>query len=96
MNKLSTIWKKRKQILEGITNSVLRDEFVEDIAKTRLEICNNCEFKGNKCMVAGTGPCCNVCGCSLSLKTRSLSDQCPESKWIAVLTQEEEDNLHNL
>lgn len=58
MNKLSTIWKKRKQILEGITNSVLRDEFVEDIAKTRLEICNNCEFKGNKCMVAGTGiPC---------------------------------------
>jgi hypothetical protein len=47
-------------------------------------------------MVAGTGPCCNVCGCSLSLKTRALSDQCPESKWIAVLTQEEEDNLHNL
>jgi hypothetical protein len=96
MSKLSTIWKNRKQILEGITNKIIRDEFVEDIAKARLEICNNCEFKGNKCMVAGTGPCCNVCGCSLSLKTRALSDECPQGNWNAVITEEEEDNLNEL
>lgn len=96
MSKLSTIWKNKKQILEGITNSIIRDKFVEDIAKTRLDTCNTCEFKGNKCMVSGTEPCCNICGCSLSLSTRALSYQCPKNKWISVLTQEEEDSLHAL
>jgi len=37
------------------------------------------------------------CGCSLSLKTRSLSSSCPHpngAKWSAELTQEEEDTLN--
>lgn len=49
-------------------------------------------------MVPGTQPCCNVnlggCGCSLSLKIRSLSSACPKNKWLAELTQEEEDLLN--
>lgn len=49
-------------------------------------------------MVGGTAPCCNEkkggCGCSLSLKTRALSSECPLGKWKAELTEEEEDKLN--
>jgi hypothetical protein len=48
-------------------------------------------------MIPGTQPCCNEklggCGCSLSLKTRALSSDCPKGYWKAELTQEEEDQL---
>jgi len=95
---LNEIWKNRTQILEGITNIIIRDEFVEDVAKQRLEVCNNCELKGDKCLVVGTGPCCNECGCSLKLKLRSLSSHCgypAGPKWQAVITEEEENKLNN-
>jgi len=67
----------------------------------RLNICHGCtlyDFQGEGCMVPGTQPCCNKnlggCGCSLSLKIRSLSSACPKKKWLAELTQEEEDLLN--
>ena len=41
----------------------------------------------------GTGPCCNLCGCSLKLKTRSLSTFCPDKRWMAVLSEKQEDEL---
>jgi hypothetical protein len=99
MGKLTQLWKNKSQILEGIINTVIRDEYVEEVAAIRNSICDDCELKGNKCMVPGTGPCCNDCGCSLKLKTRSLSSFCPHpdgSKWEAILTEEEEDELDNL
>ena len=98
-NILKTIWKNKSQIMEGIKNAVLRDEFVEDVAKLRYEVCNSCELKGKKCAVRGTGPCCNECGCSLAFKTRALSSECPHPngpKWKAILTEEEEDKLDEL
>jgi len=94
--KLTTIWKNRKQILEGIQNSIHRDEFVEDISRHRMEVCDVCPSKGDKCVVLGTGPCCNECGCSLKFKTRSLSSECPLGKWKAITTEEHEDELNNL
>ena len=96
---LKAIWENRKGIVEGIKNSIIRDEFVEDIARMRHDICDNCELKGKKCAVKGTGPCCNECGCSLAFKTRSLSSSCPYPdgpKWEALLTEDEEDDLDNL
>jgi hypothetical protein len=96
---LKTIWENRKGILEGIKNSIVKDEFVEDVARMRHEICNNCELKGDECVVKGTSPCCNECGCSLAFKTRSLSSLCPHpdgAKWKAIATEEEEDELDNL
>lgn len=95
-NKLKTIWENRSQILEGIKNSMLRDEFVEDVSRHRYDVCNNCESKGNKCVLPGTAPCCNECGCSLAFKTRALSSECPLGKWKALMTEEEEDELDNL
>jgi hypothetical protein len=95
------IWKNKGQILEGITNSIFKKEDVEEIAQYRMQICNNCDLldeEGEGCMVLGTQPCCNEkkggCGCSLSLKTRALSSECPLGKWEAELTEEEEDKLN--
>jgi hypothetical protein len=95
------IWKNKGQILEGITNSIFKKEDVEEIAQHRMQICNQCELldvQGEGCTVPGTNPCCNEkkggCGCSLSLKTRALSSECPLGKWGAELTEEEEDKLN--
>lgn len=97
--KLIDIWKNRKQIMEGIKNSVIRDEFVEEIASYRMDICTSCVYKdieGKECLVSGTQPCCGLCGCSLEFKTRALSSECPDKRWFAVVTEEDEDELDNL
>ena len=44
----------------------------------------------------GTQPCCGECGCSLALKTRSLSSECAEGHWTSVLTDEEDINHEEL
>jgi len=99
MKTLKTIWENRAKILEGVRNTILRDELVEDVAKMRRDICDTCEYldtKGKDCAVKGTQPCCADCGCSLTFKTRSLSSECPQGKWDAITTEEEEDELDNL
>ena len=96
---LKSIWENRKKILEGVRNTILRDELVEDIARMRRDICDECEYldtKGKKCAMKGTQPCCGDCGCSLTFKTRSLSSECPLGKWDAIATEEEEDKLDEL
>jgi hypothetical protein len=96
---LKTIWENRKGILEGLKNSVIKDEFVEDIARMRHDICDTCDkldTKGKDCAVKGTKPCCAECGCSLAFKTRSLSAECPLGKWDAIATEEQEDELEKL
>ena len=96
---LKSIWENRAKILEGVRNTILRDELVEDIARMRRNICDECEYldtKGKECAVKGTQPCCGDCGCSLTFKTRSLSSDCPQGKWEAIATEEEEDKLDEL
>tara|TARA_R110002153_G_scaffold116579_3_gene260266 strand:- start:10883 stop:11179 length:297 start_codon:yes stop_codon:yes gene_type:complete len=95
-SKISKIWNERKKIIDGIKNALVRDKFVEVIHEQRMNICNSCEHMGDKCMVPGTGPCCNDCGCSLSFATRSLSYDCPKGKWKALLSEEQEDKLNEL
>ena len=100
-NNIIKIWKRKGQIVEGITNSIFKKEDVEEIAQARMQICINCalyDVQGEGCMVPGTQPCCDEkkggCGCSLGFKTRSLSSDCPLGKWKAELTEEEEDQLN--
>lgn len=95
------IWKNKGAILEGIANNVFKKEDVEEIAAYRMSICKSCRLydeKGEGCIVPGTQPCCNEtiggCGCSLAIKTRALSSDCPFSKWKAEMTEEEEDKLN--
>ena len=99
---LIKIWKAKGQIAEGIFNSIFKKEDVEELAKQRMEVCLACDLyttEDEGCMVVLSSPCCNFkkggCGCSLGLKTRSLSSDCPLKKWEAVLSQEEEDALNH-
>lgn len=99
MSTFQNIWKHRKEIMEGIKNSIIRDEFVEEIAAGRMAECNTCvrkDVEGKSCVMPGTQPCCNLCGCSLSFKTRSLSSSCPDFRWKALISEEDEDNLDKL
>lgn len=96
---LKKIWNNRKQIYEGIKNSIMRDDFVEDVSAKRMAICNECsemDRKGSKCEVTGTQPCCGNCGCSLGFKTRALSAECPIGEWKALMSEKEEEILDNL
>lgn len=99
MNNLIRIWKNRNQITEGIRNRVFKTEHVELIAAERMRICTGCRLytTTSGCAVPGTQPCCNEdlggCGCSLALKTRSLSSACPKGYWKEELSESEENLL---
>ena len=96
---LKKIWENRKQIYEGIKNSVIRDNFVEDVSKKRMiicEVCDEIDLKGSECEVPGTQPCCGNCGCSLAFKTRALSAECPIGEWSALMSESDEDKLGEL
>jgi hypothetical protein len=92
MKSVIKIWKAKGQILEGIKNNIFKVDHIEEIAAERMAFCEGCILFDGKCAMPGTGPCCGDCGCSLKLKVRSLSSECPlaEPKWKAVLTFEEE------
>ena len=98
---IKTILEHRKQILEGLLNAIFKKQYIEDIAKERMEICHKCEHidtVGKSCLIPGTQPCCSQCGCKLYLKTRSLSSECEDPKgprWEAILDQNEEDKVYN-
>lgn len=91
---LLKVWQARNQIIEGILNRIFTKEHVEEAALERMTICKECDHYGTECLMPGTSPCCAICGCCLELKTRSLSSDCPEHKWDAIMTEEEEDLLN--
>jgi hypothetical protein len=94
---LIEIWKAKGLIFEGIKNKIFKQEHIEEIAEMRMKICEGCEFLGTtskSCVMPGTAPCCSKCGCSLTLKTKSLSADCPAGKWATILTEEEDDKLN--
>ena len=100
-NNVIRLWKSKNQIIEGVTNSIFKKEDVEQIAKERMSICEGCSYytlSNDGCMVAGTGPCCNMtkggCGCSLGFKTRSLSAECEQGYWKSEVSPEEEDLIN--
>ena len=84
------------KITEGVLNTIFTKEEVEKVAKERFNICKNCkelDNQGVNCFAPGTQPCCSDCGCSLKFKTRSLSSSCPQDKWGALITEEQEELL---
>jgi hypothetical protein len=95
---LIKLWKEKGKILEGVKNSIFKQEHIEEIAASRMAICKACPLidnEGTKCYMAGTQPCCGDCGCKLSFKTRSISSSCPKGKWDAIASEEEEEAIIN-
>ena len=80
---IKQLLKNRHKILEGIKNKVFKKEHE----------CEYLDTEGNNCAMPGTHPCCADCGCSLSIKLRSLASECPKKKWPAYLTEDEEIKL---
>jgi hypothetical protein len=99
MGTIAKIIKYRKEILEGAFNLAVKDEFVESVSEYRINICKGCKYFDGNCAVPGTGPCCGACGCSLAVKTRSLSTVCgaiqknEDPKWLPVISREDEQNM---
>jgi hypothetical protein len=91
---LIEIWKQKGKIAEGVANAIFKKEHVEEIAEKRRKTCESCAYidrEGKSCALIGTQPCCSLCGCSLGLKTRSLSSSCDKEYWTAIVNQDEED-----
>lgn len=67
---------KIKSIYHGYKNLIIEDKEFEPLYKDRYSICLTCP--SNKVGI------CNLCGCVLKAKTRSLEEDCPHpngSKW---------------
>lgn len=86
-------------ILEGVWNSIfIRDE-IEKIANERQEICKGCPLNSdyqkmfNKYKTFRPDYHCTSCGCNIVTKSRAMSNYCPIGKWMAEMTEEEENEL---
>mgnify|MGYP003641113678 CR=1 FL=1 len=96
INKLLAALGNLDQIAEGIKNRIFKNADVEAVAKMRFQECKICPLidrEGKSCAVPGTAPCCSDCGCSLGLKIRSMSSDCPKGRWDAIMTPELEEQL---
>jgi len=93
LDKYLNAFKNKKKILEGIKNKIFKYEHVEAEAAIRMATCKACpsiDNEGSHCVVPYTNPCCKECGCSLSLKVRSLSSECPLGHWKALMDESTE------
>jgi hypothetical protein len=50
-----------------------------EILEARLKVCESCENLQPEGF-AGTGQC-GLCGCSIKMKTRMATTECPAGKW---------------
>tara|TARA_Y100001938_G_C8085254_1_gene431555 strand:- start:996 stop:1337 length:342 start_codon:yes stop_codon:yes gene_type:complete len=99
LSKLLNAVKHIDQVYEGVKNNIWRKDYVEVIATDRWRICLKCDKfdkNGQHCAAPGTQPCCADCGCSLALKLRALSSDCPLKKWDAIMKPEEEQKLNQM
>ena len=96
INKLLGALGNLDKIAEGIKNKIFKKEDVEAVAKLRWMECKVCPLldrTGSSCAVPRTKPCCSDCGCSISLKIRSMSSDCPKGRWDSIMTPEMEHQL---
>ena len=65
-----------------------------ETSSERMNICRQCEFHSANAKDYKTirpDAHCTKCGCTLSAKTKCLSCSCPIDKWVAAVTQEQEE-----
>ena len=77
------------KILNGWKNYAIKSEVVEKVAEERAEICGRCPFAQEKLLLIFVkddfkeveGMACTRCDCPLSMKIRSINENCPEKLW---------------
>ena len=85
-----------EHIYEGIKNNIFKRDHIEAAAALRwnhCKVCKHLDTEGDSCLVPETQPCCSECGCSLGIKMRCLSTECPIGRWPALMTEEAEEAL---
>lgn len=91
---------KLKQILEGWRNNVLPPSrlrrLINETGEDRIKICLNCPHHSRFHKTIRPDDHCTHCGCTLAAKTKCLSCSCPLNKWMAVATDEEEEQIKNI
>ena len=93
INKLLGALGNLSQIAEGIKNKIFKKDDIEAVANLRWMECKVCPLldrEGKHCAVPGSKPCCADCGCSIALKIRSMSSDCPKGRWDSIMTPEME------
>ena len=70
------IFKKLKNIILGWYYKYKGINY--ELMKTRMEICNTCEYK---IRLTKNVEICDRCGCVLSAKTRVIKESCLLKKW---------------
>jgi hypothetical protein len=76
-------------IISGWYRLIFKDEKIEAIAKSRADICFDCEHKKKKDILVFLNNdfknvqdyICDLCNCPLSAKIRSLDSKCDLKKW---------------
>jgi len=86
------------QIYEGWRNKLIppadMKDMIQQVSKERVTICNDCPFHSkNHSTPLRPDAHCTDCGCNLEAKAACLSCSCPQDKWLAVVDQDEEEQL---
>jgi len=71
-------------------------KLIKTTSEERLAICEACDYHSNNRKNYKTirpDVHCTNCGCTLAPKTKCLSCNCPLSKWVAIVTADEEDKM---
>lgn len=89
---------KWKDILSGWRNDLFPPKELKALIRStqeeRLAICTNCPFNSTHGRITSYSRCMD-CGCPLKKKTACLHCECPQLKWLAVATEEEEKKINN-
>jgi hypothetical protein len=87
------------KIYEGWKNNLFPSKEMKNIIKAvsgyRLDICASCPSHSKHHSSIRPDDHCVVCGCTLAAKTKCFSCECPLNKWLAVTTEEQEQEIIN-
>lgn len=64
-----------KQILQGLYSNI--KDNCNPVTLQRRKICKDCNNRIEIC----NAYFCDICGCSIKIKTASKNAKCPENKW---------------
>jgi len=80
---MDSIWQNKTKILNGIKNTLVKQQIIEDIAVSRRAICLSCpDLEADPKAIIKER--CGKCGCAIKFKTRCLECSCPMDKWPAI------------
>lgn len=76
------------QMVEGWTNNLTPEQYLDakviEVSNIRMLICEQCSNHSKHYKTIRPDAHCVACGCTLSAKTKCLTCDCPDKKWMAT------------